>query len=75
MVDLSGNQFSGGDTEGATPVPISNTEVKLFRADDTMTVRLWESRTPPDLFSYNKNRDFCIFMYNSKCNTTKDSCF
>jgi hypothetical protein len=50
MINLLQIEFSGGDTEEATPVPIPNTEVKLFRADDTMTVRLWESRTPPDLF-------------------------
>jgi hypothetical protein len=41
-------KFSGGNAEGATPVPIPNTEVKTFRADDTMIARLWESRSLPD---------------------------
>ena len=44
----TGNKVSGGDTEGATPVPIPNTEVKTLRADDTMIERLWESRSLPD---------------------------
>ena len=43
------NKVSGGDTEGDPPVPIPNTEVKPFRADDTMAARSWESRTLPDL--------------------------
>ena len=33
--------------EGATPVPIPNTEVKPSRADDTAAARLWESRALP----------------------------
>ncbi len=40
----------GGYTGGVTPVPIPNTEVKLSRADDTMTERSWESRTLPEYF-------------------------
>ena len=43
--------LSGGYTGGATPVPIPNTEVKPSRADDTMTVRSWESRSLPDFFN------------------------
>src|SRR5207245_10892841 len=39
----------GGHAGGVTPVPISNTEVKPSRADDTAAVRLWESRTLPGL--------------------------
>ena len=38
--------MSGGDGEGVTPVPISNTEVKSFSADGTW-VYPWESRTSP----------------------------
>jgi hypothetical protein len=34
------NKISGGNAEGATPVPIPNTEVKPFRADDTMIVKV-----------------------------------
>ena len=32
-------------TGGATPVPIPNTVVKTSRADGTLVVMLWESRT------------------------------
>ena len=39
----------GDFAEEATPVPIPNTEVKLFRADDTAPARVWESRTLPEL--------------------------
>jgi hypothetical protein len=41
------NFFPGGYTEEVTPVPIPNTEVKLFRADGTVGATLWESRTLP----------------------------
>ena len=39
--------FFGGDSEEVTPVPIPNTEVKLFSADGTARVTVWESRTSP----------------------------
>ena len=39
---------SGDNSEEDTPVPIPNTEVKLFCADDTWRVTARESRTPPD---------------------------
>ena len=42
--------FSGGNCEEVTPVPISNTEVKLFSADGTAWEAVWESRTPPKNF-------------------------
>jgi hypothetical protein len=45
--------FFGGDSEEATPVPISNTEVKLFSADGTARAAVWESRTPPNSFILN----------------------
>ena len=38
---------SGDNSEEATPVPISNTEVKLLSADDTWWEAAWESRTLP----------------------------
>jgi hypothetical protein len=40
----------GGNSEEDTPVPIPNTEVKLFSADGTAWETTWESRTPPDQF-------------------------
>ena len=42
-------QFSGGLTGGATPDPISNSEVKTSRADGTAGETLWESRSPPGI--------------------------
>ena len=38
---------SGDYSDEVTPVPISNTEVKLFSADDTWWEAAWESRTLP----------------------------
>ena len=38
---------SGGYSGEATPVPISNTEVKLSCADDTWWETAWESRSSP----------------------------
>ena len=40
---------SGGYSEKVTPVPIPNTEVKLFRADDTWWATAWKSRSLPVL--------------------------
>ena len=37
----------GGYSVGVTPVPIPNTEVKPYCADDTAWVTVWESRSPP----------------------------
>ena len=39
--------FSGGFSEGETPLPIPNREVKPLSADGTWLERAWESRTPP----------------------------
>lgn len=43
-------QFFGGNSEEETPVPISNTAVKLLSADGTAWVTAWESRSPPNFF-------------------------
>ena len=51
---------TGGDGEEATPVPISNTEVKLFSVDGTAWETMWESRTPPVLFY--KSPDYFLKM-------------
>jgi hypothetical protein len=40
-------QILGGDSNGDTPVPIPNTEVKPVRADGTWGETPWESRSPP----------------------------
>ena len=39
----------GGHSEEDPPVPIPNTEVKLFSADGTAWETVWESRSPPFL--------------------------
>src|SRR3984893_16320252 len=39
--------FSGGFSEGETPLPIPNRAVKPLSADGTWLARAWESRTPP----------------------------
>ncbi len=39
----------GDNSEEVTPVPIPNTEVKLFSADGTARATWWESRSLPDL--------------------------
>ena len=41
------NGLSGDNSDEVTPVPISNTEVKLISADDTWVVTPRESRTSP----------------------------
>ena len=44
---MSLTKKSGGDGEEVTPVPIPNTEVKLFSADGSWDSRPCESRTSP----------------------------
>ena len=43
----SASKKSGDYSREATPVPISNTVVKLLCADDTWRAAAWESRTSP----------------------------
>ena len=45
-----GFRILGDHSEGETPVPISNTEVKPFNADGTAWVAVWESRTLPRFY-------------------------
>jgi hypothetical protein len=42
-------EFLGGDSDGVTPVPIPNTEVKPIYGDGTAFERMWESSKPPGL--------------------------
>jgi hypothetical protein len=45
------DKHKSGDNSGeVTPVPISNTEVKLLSADDTWREAAWKSRTLPVIF-------------------------
>ena len=50
VLPLSVKRFFGGNSKEETPVPIPNTEVKLFCADGTAREAEWESRTPPKIF-------------------------
>ena len=52
LVSKSFKQFMlfGGYSAEATPVPISNTEVKLCCANDTAWETVWESRSPPNFY-------------------------
>jgi hypothetical protein len=43
------DRFIGDLSEEATPVTISNTEVKLVSADGPAWETVWESRSPPFL--------------------------
>ena len=43
---------SGDNSEEVTPVPISNTVVKLLSADDTWRDTAWESRTLPVIWPH-----------------------
>ena len=45
---------SGDNSREDTPVPISNTEVKLLSADDTWREAAWESRTLPVFLLYER---------------------
>src|SRR5689334_16548395 len=47
---LTCSQSYGGYGGGETPGPIPNPEAKPSSADGTAPGRVWESRTPPDIF-------------------------
>ena len=51
---------SGNYSMEATPVPISNTEVKLLSADDTWWEAAWESRTLPVFYLAQQMLSFFI---------------
>ena len=57
--------FPGDHSVEATPVPIPNTEVKLYRADDTAGVTLWESRSLPGFFCTKMAPFWASFLYKS----------
>ena len=52
---LPSGKKSGYNSEEATPVSISNTEVKLFSADGTWWVTARESRSLPVKIEYTKS--------------------
>ena len=62
--DLQKKRKSGDNSGEATPVPISNTEVKLLSADDTWWEAAWESRTLP-VFLFDEAHKALLFFYGS----------
>ena len=65
---------SGDNSEEVTPVPISNTVVKLLSADDTWWEAAWESRTLPvfvlqNIFTIQReDSSHAVFFLSVKCN-------
>ena len=55
-------KFSGGYSEGGPPVPIPNTVVKSFSADDTSGATPWESRSLPGILSQGRSST-CPFPF------------
>ena len=55
-------EISGDNSREVTPVPISNTEVKLSSADDTWRDTAWESRTLPVLERENDPKGRSLVM-------------
>ena len=63
-VEKSTSRKSGDNSEEVTPVPISNTEVKLLSADDTWWEAAWESRTLPVFYYLYVRQSFdCLFLF------------
>ena len=58
----STSRRSGDNSEEVTPVPISNTVVKLLSADDTWWEAAWESRTLPVFKKTDSVIWVCFFM-------------
>ena len=52
----------GGHSVGETPGPIPNPEAKAHCADGTALVRVWESRSPPDL-TWSKRRHLLMLLW------------
>ena len=66
----SASRKSGDNSEEVTPVPISNTVVKLLSADDTWWEAAWESRTLPVFYYLDLHKieikncaRVCLFSY------------
>jgi hypothetical protein len=63
------HKFLGDYSEGVTPVPIPNTEVKPLSPDGTALATVWESRTSPGLNrgpdSASRDQGFFSFLNNA----------
>ena len=54
--------ISGGNDEGVPPVPIPNTEVKPFSAENTSLETGWKDKTLPD-FHLKQHLQRCCFLF------------
>ena len=61
---------SGDNGEEDPPVPISNTEVKLFSAEDTWRETAWENRTLP---VWKKQAAYTACFFNAAKRPKRDS--
>ena len=59
---LRENTISGGNGEGVPPVPIPNTEVKPFSAENTSLETGWKDKSPPDSNIWNTSKDVFFFI-------------
>ena len=67
-------KIPGGFTDGDTPLPIPNREVKPIRADGTMLVTAWESRSLPGLFFKGTGYFFSSSLINSQMGLITERC-
>ena len=61
------NKKSGDYSIGVTPVPIPNTVVKPFSADDTWWEAAWESKSSPVFYLYRNNHYVNVFIVRPFC--------
>ena len=54
---------SGGNSEGVPPVPIPNTEVKPFSAENTSLETGWKDKTLPDFHLKELLEKVVLFSY------------
>ncbi len=57
---ISHTKFYGGHSKEDPPVPIPNTEVKLFSADGTARATVWESRSSPYLYTNPQSTEMLV---------------
>lgn len=64
---------SGDNGEEDPPVPIPNTEVKLFSAEDTWRETAWENRSLPVLREKQFTKVDCFFVSGKRERPKRDS--
>ena len=61
--DLIEFTISGGNSEGVPPVPIPNTEVKPFSAENTSLETGWKDKTLPDFHFKELLEKVVLFLF------------